>query len=469
MKEFMASDFLLQTETAQTLYFDFAKNMPVFDYHCHISPKEIFENVQYENMTQIWLKGDHYKWRQMRTAGIDEYFITGSASDYEKFCAYAETLEYAIGNPLYHWSHMELRTYFGINLTLSRKNAPLIWEEANKQLTSETMRCRDLIVRSNVKLIGTTDDPIDTLEYHKSLQQSDLPFAVVPTFRPDKAVEIAKPGFAAYISALSAASGMGIPTYEALLKALLMRMDFFHAHGCRMSDHGIEYVPFESTDAETVSQIFNKALSGQDITKLEEDKYKTFTLLFLAKEYAARGWVMQLHLSAMRNNNTRMFTQLGADTGYDSVHDHSLACPLSRFMDQLESKNMLPKTILYTLNPKDNAVLASLLGNFQSTPAGKIQFGSAWWFNDTKDGMEEQLKCVGNLSLLGKFVGMLTDSRSFLSYTRHDYFRRILCNLIGNMVDAGEFPPEMDLLEQIIRGICYENAREYFDIPLVKG
>lgn len=468
MKKFMDDNFLLESETAEKLYHKYAKEMPIYDYHCHLSPKEIYEDKKFRNITEAWLGGDHYKWRAMRSNGVEEKYITGDSEDYDKFMVWARTLPKAIGNPLYHWTHLELKRYFGIRETLSEKTAKTIWEKANDLIVNSDFSARNLIKKSNVKVICTTDDPIDNLEYHIKLKEDkDFSVKVLPTFRPDKAVEIKKDDFTSWIKKLSNISTMQINDYFGLKEALKSRIEFFHRVGCRISDHGLIDVPYAEGTEEEVSEIFLKALNNIEITKLEEDKYKTNMLHFFGKEYAKYKWTMQIHFGALRNNNTNMFKKLGADTGFDSINDSNVAYEISRILDSLEKENSLPKTILYTLNPKDNYVLGTMLGNFQGEGIkGKIQFGSGWWFNDNKDGMIEQMKALGNLGLLGNFVGMLTDSRSFLSYTRHEYFRRIMCNLIGQWVEKGEYPYDEELLEELIKGISFNNAKEYFGIEL---
>lgn len=449
---FIHDDFMLKGETAKKLYHEFAENMPIIDYHCHLSPQMIAENYQFKNAYDLFLGGDHYKWRLMRSNGVDEEYITGNADDYAKFMEFAKTVPLMIGNPMYHWTHLELKRYFGIDKTLSEDTCEEIWNTCNECLKKEEFRAQGLIERSNVKVICTTDDPADDLKYHEQLK--DFSTKILPTFRPDKAVEIAKETFIPYINKI------GIQSYDELLTWIDERIEYFNAHGCRLSDHGLEYVPFAEGDAKAV---FEKRMSGRDITKNEENIFKTAVLKRCAQNYTQYGWAMQLHIGALRNNNTKMYRKLGADTGFDSINDLCIAEDLSKFMDNLEASDCLPKTILYTLNPKDNYVLATMLGNFQKAPVpGKIQFGSGWWFNDQRDGMENQMQSLANLGLLARFVGMLTDSRSFVSYPRHEYFRRILCNLLGKWVDEGEYPNDMKTLKKIVEGICYQNAKEYF-------
>ena len=402
---FINDDFMLKNETAKVLY-EKVKDLPIIDYHCHISPKMIAENYKFKNAFELFLGGDHYKWRQMRTNGIDEKYITGDADDYEKWEKFAETMPYLIGNPLYHWTHLELKRYFDIDETLSKDTAKQIWDKVNDCLAKDSFSVQGLIKKSNVETICTTDAPYDSLEYHKQLKGFDT--KVVPAFRPD---------------------------LDDIRDDIGERMDFFHENGCRLSDHAVD--------------------------KMDDDIIEK--LVFLGEEYAKRGWVWQLHIGALRNNNTKMFEKLGPDTGFDSVNDFQIAEGLSKILDSLEKKDALPKTILYTLNPKDNYVLGTMLGNFQGGGVpGKIQFGSGWWFNDQRDGMESQMRALSNLGMLSRFVGMLTDSRSFVSYTRHEYFRRILCNLIGKWVEDGEYPADIDMLTKIAEGICYNNAKEYF-------
>ncbi|AQR97330.1 MULTISPECIES: glucuronate isomerase [Clostridium] len=467
MKDFMDDNFLLSNETAIDLYHNYAKNMPIIDYHCHIDPKEIYENKKFENITEVWLYGDHYKWRAMRCNGIEEKYITGDANDYDKFLAWSRTIPMSIGNPLYHWTHLELQRFFGIYEPLDEDTAPMIWEKANKLLRENGFRARDLIRKSNVEAICTTDDPTDTLEYHIKLkEEKDFNVNVLPTFRPDKGIEIGQEGFVHWVKKLEEVSEVNIGNYDEFLKALDSRVRFFHSVGCRIADHGIDgVVVYSDTSKEEASAIFIKALRGEAVSIDEEKKYKTYTLIHIFKLYHELGWVMQLHIAALRNNNTKMFEKIGANAGFDSINDESIAYPLSRLLDSVDKENSLPKTILYSLNPKDNYILGTMIGNFQGDGIpGKIQFGAAWWFNDNKDGMIEQMKALANLGTFGRFIGMLTDSRSFLSYTRHEYFRRIACNLIGEWVENGEIPRNMKLLKTIVEGICYNNAKEYFSI-----
>ena len=449
---FINDSFMLRTKTARELY-SFVKDLPIIDYHCHLSPKQIAENYQFRNAYDLFLGGDHYKWRQMRTNGIDEKYITGDGDDYEKFKAFAATLPMLIGNPLYHWTHLELKRYFGIDKTLDEDSCEEIWQICNQKLATEEFRAQSLVLRSNVEALCTTDDPADTLEYHEQLK--DFKVKVLPTFRPDKAVEITKDTFIPYINSI------GVTSYSELEAWIRARIEYFDKHGCRLSDHGLDTVPYGTNDP---SAAFDKRMAGATLTKQEADSFKTALLKVCAEEYTKRGWTMQLHMGALRNNNKRMLKALGPDTGFDSINDLCIAEPLSALLSSFAYNDSLPKTILYSLNPKDNYVLGTMLGNFQSAPvAGRIQFGSAWWFNDQRDGMVEQMKALANLGMLSRFVGMLTDSRSFVSYPRHEYFRRILCDLIGRWVEDGEYPADLERLKKIVSGICYYNAKEYFN------
>lgn len=468
MKQFMDENFLLQTETAQKLYHDYAETTPILDYHCHINPQEIYEDRQFENITQVWLGGDHYKWRFMRSCGVDEKYITGAASDKEKFFKWAEVLGKAIGNPLFHWSHLELKKYFGYNGVLNKNTAEEVWELCNKKLAEPDMTVRNIIKQSNVTLICTTDDPVDSLEWHKKItEDSSFDVQVLPAWRPDKAMNIEKVTFTEYIAQLAEVSGVSIATFADLKKALCNRMDFFTSMGCSVSDHALEYVMYAPASDEEIEAIFAKRLAGNDVTREEELKFKTAFMIFVGNQYAERNWVMQLHYGCKRDNNTPMFDRLGPDTGYDCINNYAPSSEMADYLNALNQKGNLPKTIIYSLNPNDNQAIGTILGCFQdSTAVAKIQQGSAWWFNDHKVGMQDQMISLANLGNLSGFVGMLTDSRSFLSYTRHDYFRRILCNLIGNWVENGEFPADYETLEEIVKGICYNNAVKYFGFNL---
>ena len=467
MKAFMDQDFLLDTEVARKLYHDVAENCPIIDYHCHLSPREIYEDIRYENITRVWLGGDHYKWRLMRSAGVPERYITGDATDYEKFQKYAEVLGKAIGNPLYHWSHLELRRFFGYDGVLNKNTADEVWKMANELLQSEGYTSRGLILRSNVEVICTTDDPVDSLEWHEKIAADEtFPVTVLPAWRPDKAMNLEKETYLDYVAKLSEVSGIQIDSFDALKKALSARMDFFAAHGCSLSDHALNYVMYAPAEDTEVERIFKARLAGQIPSAAEEATFKYAFMQFVAGQYHDRKWVMQLHYGCRRDNNLGMFRQMGRDTGFDCVDNYAPSAQTAAFLGALEDKNHLPKTILYSLNTNDNAAIDSILGCFQNDEAvGRIQHGSAWWFNDHLDGMTEQIKSLGNLGYLAGFVGMLTDSRSFLSYPRHEYFRRILCRIIGHWVAEGQYPEDMETLSEIVRGISYENAKAYFAFP----
>ena len=464
MKPFMDKDFLLSTETAKKLFHNVAAACPIIDYHCHISPKEIYEDLRYDSITQVWLGGDHYKWRLMRSAGVPEKYITGDADDHEKFLKWAEVLGKAIGNPLYHWSHLELQRYFGYNGILNKDTAEDVWNLVNEKLHSEGYSVRGLIARSNVETICTTDDPVDSLEWHEKLA-ADASFktAVLPAWRPDKAMNLEKPTYLEYVMQLQAVSGVKIDSFEALKDALKARMAFFHDHNCRLSDHGLNYVMYAPADADEVERIFKARLSGRIPSAKEEEQFKYAFMLFMAGECKRLGWTMQLHYGCRRDNNGPMFAKLGPDTGYDCVNNTASSVDTAAFLGAVEETFGLPKTILYSLDTNDNAAIDTIIGCFQSDEAvGKIQHGSAWWFNDHLDGMTAQLKSLASLGYLAGFVGMLTDSRSFLSYPRHEYFRRILCRVIGEWVEEGLFPDDEKTLAEIVRGISHDNAKAYF-------
>ena len=464
MKPFLDKDFLLNTEAAKRLYHEAAEGMPIIDYHCHLSPREIYEDIRYENITQVWLGGDHYKWRLMRSAGVPEKYITGDASDREKFEKYAEVLGKAVGNPLYHWSHLELRRYFGYDGILNRNTAGEVWELANAKLRSEGYSARGLIRMSNVETVCTTDDPADTLEWHEKLAaDSSFPVAVLPAWRPDAAMYIEKPAYPAYLARLEAAAGMKIDSFASLVEALRGRLDFFAAHGCRLSDHGMGYVMYAPAAEEEIETIFRNRLAGSLPGAEEEAKFKYAFMSAMAAEYRKRDWAMQLHYGVRRDNNPVMFRAVGPDTGFDCAVDYTPAAQTAAFLGALEDAGNLPKTILYSLNPADNAVIGTIIGCFQNEMAvGRIQHGSAWWFNDHFDGMCAQMKSLAALGYLAGFVGMLTDSRSFLSYPRHEYFRRILCRILGEWVEEGFYPEDMDTLKEIVKDISYRNAKKYF-------
>ncbi len=467
MKAFMDKDFLLETETARKLFHKYAEITPILDYHCHINPREIAEDRKFDNITQVWLGGDHYKWRQMRSNGVDEKYITGDATDREKFQKWAETLEKAIGNPLYHWSHLELQRYFGYHGALNGKTAEEVWNLCNEALQKDDMSVRNIIRRSGVTLICTTDDPVDTLEWHEKIAKDDsFEVQVLPAWRPDKAMNAEKPDYANYIEKLSEASGVQIRTFADLIQALRVRMEYFAERGCSVSDHALEYVMYEPASDEEIEEIFKKALTGE-ISRREELQFKTRFMTEMGKAYHEKNWVMQLHYGAKRDNNQLIYRKLGPDTGVDCINNYAPSAQLADFLNALAESDTLPKTIIYSLNPNDNAAIGTILGCFQNADAaGKVQQGSAWWFNDHKQGMTEQMVSLANLGLLGNFLGMLTDSRSFLSYTRHEYFRRILCNLIGGWVENGEYPNDEEALGRLIRGISYGNAVRYFGFSL---
>ena len=466
MKPFMGEDFLLNTPTAQTLYHDYAKEMPIADYHCHVSPREIFEDRHFDNIAQLWQGGDHYKWRIMRSNGVDEYYITGAAPDREKFQKFAASLPKAIGNPMYHWCHLELKNYFGYAGVLNGDTAEEVWQLSCAKLAQADMGVRGIVEKSNVAFIGTTDDPIDSLEWHAKIAEDDSFKTIVsPTFRPDKALNLDKPGWKEYIIQLSGVSGTEITGIDTLEAALAKRIAHFAEHGCRASDHGLDYMAFREASRQELDSIVRKGLAGEQTTAEDAEKLRTALLIFCAGEYARLGWAMQIHYNCLRNPNSAMLARLGPDTGFDCIGPNNGSAALAKLLDALYAQNKLPKTILYSLDAADNAFLDTLIGAFQGTEiAGKLQHGSAWWFNDNQQGMRDQLISLSNLSLLGNFIGMLTDSRSFLSYTRHEYFRRILCNLIGEWVENGEYPADMQALGTLVRDICFDNAKRYFNL-----
>ena len=463
MKNFMDSDFLLQTDTAKMLYHDAAETMPIFDYHNHLNQKAILEDSQMDNLTQVWLGGDHYKWRAMRAMGVPEELITGNGADYDKFLAWARTIENSIGNPLYHWTHLELQRYFGITAPLSEATAKQIWDSANEQMRSKEFSVRNLILRQNVKYMCTTEDPADDLEAHKALKNENFGCTVLPTFRPEKAMAIEKPGYADYIAKLSEVSGVDIKNVDDLMKALEKRMDYFISVGCVVTDHSLEGCFYQPATVEDVDRVMKKRLEGEELTAAECGMYKGYVMIALGKMYARKNIVMQLHIGALRNNSSRQLAAIGVDSGFDSMDDIKYASYLSTMLNEMDKENLLPKTVLYSLNPNDNEMLASMAGNFQGGGIrGKMQFGTAWWFNDHKPGMEAQLTVLSSIGLLSPFIGMLTDSRSFLSFPRHEYFRRILCNVVGNWVENGEYPNHPDFLKEMINNISYNNAYNYF-------
>jgi glucuronate isomerase len=470
MKPFLSEDFLLQTQTAKTLYHQYAEDMPIYDYHCHLPVRDIAENKRFENLTQIWLYGDHYKWRAMRANGVAEDFITGNRPDFEKFQAWAATVPKTLGNPLYQWTHLELKRYFGIEgMLLNENTAKDIYDKCTKILQTDAFSSQEILQKMDIQLICTTDDPVDNLKYHQQLRNDPkFPVRVLPAFRPDKAMAVESPEpFNEWVNQLEAAADTEIIDYETYMAALRQRHEFFHKTGCRLSDHGIER-PFadDYTNAQ-IRRIFEKIRSGKMLEKSEIRQFKSAMLIELAIMDAEKSWTQQFHLGALRNVNTRAMQQLGPDTGFDTIGDFEVGQPLARFLDRLENQGKLAKTILYVVNPRNNELIAAMIGNFQdgSIP-GKIQFGSAWWYNDQKDGMEAQIKTLANMGLLSRFVGMLTDSRSFLSYPRHEYFRRILCNLLGNDMENGELPDDLDLIGGMVKDICFNNAVGYFGIKI---
>ncbi|QOD60964.1 glucuronate isomerase [Polaribacter haliotis] len=465
MATFLTEDFLLQNDFAKKLYHDFAKELPIIDYHNHLSPQQIAEDTQFENITQVWLAGDHYKWRAMRAFGIDEKYITGDASDKEKFLKWAELVPFTIRNPLFHWTHLELKAYFGISALLSPKNAEEIYEKTNKILQQKTHSANGLLKLMNVESLCTTDDPTDSLEHHIDIQKDASKVKAFPTFRPDKSIDVSdSKSFKNYLSALENVSKITINSYDDYLNALQKRVDFFHENGCRLSDHGFEQMPFYEGEKYNLSSLFDKVTSNTNLTEDEVLFFKAKTLVSLGKMYHKKGWTQQLHLGVIRNNNHRLLNKIGVDSGFDSMSDASQIKHLRGFFNALDATNQLTKTIVYNLNPADNDVFATMVGNFNDgTIKGKIQFGAAWWFLDQKDGMEKQIDTLSNQGLLSNFVGMLTDSRSFLSFTRHEYFRRILCNVIGTDVENRELPNDEAFLGKIVSDICYNNAKNYFN------
>jgi glucuronate isomerase len=466
---FLTEDFLLSNGIAQRLYHDVAKELPIIDYHCHLPPQQIADDQQFKNLTDIWLKGDHYKWRAMRSNGVDERFCTGDASDKEKFIAFASTVPYTMGNPIYHWTHLELRRPFGItDVELNQDNAADVWDRANAKLSEKSFSACGLMKQMNVKMVGTTDDPLDDLSAHKkAADNKGLVTKVLPSWRPDRAFNIKQPDYVDYLNRLSDLTKLSINTFQDLCSALLLRMDHFSEHGCIIADHALDTVEYALASNAQLDKILQNRLNKVEISPIEAAQFKTAVLIYLGEQYYQRGWVQQYHIGALRNNNRIMLNQIGPDTGFDSINDRLVAEELSNLLNALAEKDKLPKTILYCLNPRDNEVIATMCGNFQGGGVpGKIQFGSGWWFNDQKDGMERQLKQLSQLGLLSRFVGMLTDSRSFLSYTRHEYFRRILCNMIGTWVENGEAPADIPLLSSIVADICFHNANEYFNLSL---
>ncbi len=462
--KFINDNFLLENKYAEELYHVYASKMPIIDYHCHLSPKDIAEDRVFNNLTEAWIAGDHYKWRAMRTLGVDEKYITGNASDKDKFMQWAKTVPYTMRNPLYHWTHLELARYFDIQELLNENSALTIYEEASEKLNNNSYSCRNLLTNMNVEVVCTTEDPTDDLSHHQTLVKSDFKTKVSTSFRPDKAILIEKEGYSDYLNKLSEVSGIEISSYNDLCDALKNRIEYFNSNGCKLSDHGLDYIYFETFTESEVDNIFKKRLGNSSITPTQALKFQSAILQFLAETYYEFGWVQQFHLGALRNNNSRMNSLLGPDTGWDSINDYPQAENLSKFLNALDKKDKLTKTILYNLNPADNEVMATMIGNFNDGKVkGKVQFGSGWWFLDQKDGMTKQLNALSNMGLVSCFIGMLTDSRSFISYPRHEYFRRVLCNLFGDEIQRGELPEDMDWIGKIISDICYNNAKEYFN------
>ena len=464
MKPFLNEDFLLQNETAKVLYHQYSANQPIVDYHNHLIPQQIAEDKQFDNITQIWLYGDHYKWRAMRTHGINEKYITGDANDEEKFMKWAETVPYTMRNPLYHWTHLELQRYFGVTELLNKESAKRIYDHCSNLLKKKEYSVRNLLLKMKVKVLCTTDDPTDSLEYHKQIKESGFEIKVLPTFRPDKAMAVdSEADFLEYLAKLSSISEIRIHKLADFKKAIAKRHDFFHEMGGRLSDHGLEQIYAEDYTEEDIERIFNELIQGNSISAREKLQFKSAMLIYFAHLDHAKGWTQQFHLGALRNNNNRLLSKLGPDTGFDSIGDFDQASSLSKFLNKLDSTDQLAKTILYNLNPRDNELFATMTGNFQDgTIQGKMQFGSGWWFLDQKDGMEKQINALSNMGVLAHFVGMLTDSRSFLSFPRHEYFRRILCNLIGQDVENGELPADMEWLGKLVSDISYHNAAKFF-------
>ena len=470
MSSFIHENFLLNNKTAVDLYHKYAENMPIYDYHCHLSPKDIAENRKFNNITELWLEGDHYKWRALRAHGIDEKYITGDGDPKEKFAAWAKTVPYTLGNALYHWTHIELKKYFGIEELLNEESYEKIWDRCNELLQQDDYSTQEIIKRSNVKVICTTDDPTDDLHYHEQIANlPDFPVKVLPTYRPDKGLEINKETFIPFVKQLEEVTKKSFSSFDEYVQALEGRVQYFHEKGCRVADHGLSEIPYAKFEHSELDAIFQAGRNGQEVSKVDENKFKTAILMVLAKAYKERDWAMQIHFGAIRNNNTRMFKKLGPDAGFDSISDQGeVAAPLNALLDAFEQENSLPKTIVYNLNPVYNELIGTTIQNFQAESgiAGKIQFGSGWWFNDTKPGMLRQLTALADQGLLMHFVGMLTDSRSFISYSRHEYFRRILCNLIGTWVEDGEIPNDPALLQMMVENICYNNAKNYFSIEV---
>lgn len=466
MTNFIEEDFLLENSFAKELYERYAKDMPIIDYHCHLPVEDIAEDRQFKNLTEIWIAGDHYKWRAMRALGIEEKYITGNSSDEEKFQKWAETIPYTMRNPLYHWTHLELQRYFGITDLLTEKNAKKIYNQCNSLLATQAYSTRNLLKKMNVKVVCTTDDPADDLKHHKKIAEDGFEVKVLPTFRPDGLLNIENDDFAAYLKRIGNQTKVDIKDFDSLVKAVASRIDYFHQHGCRLSDHGLERMLAKDFSKSEIDNLLKKKLAGERLTPEESEKYQSALLLKLGSWYAEKNWTMQLHLGPVRDTNSKLLKQIGKDAGVDSIGDLNQAKPLAKFLDTLNKNEDLPKTILYNVNPSDNEVMATMAGNFMSdSRKGKIQHGSAWWFLDQKDGMEKQLNSLSNMGLISCFVGMLTDSRSFLSVPRHEYFRRVLCNLFGKDIENKELPEDIEWIGKIIQDICYYNAESYFEFP----
>lgn len=460
---FIHDNFLLENKYAEELYHNYSKNQPIIDYHNHLSPKLIAENNIFKNITDVWINGDHYKWRAMRTLGVNEKFITGDASDKDKFLQWGKTVPYTMRNPLYHWTHLELARYFGIHELLNEKSAKAIYEETSQKLATPEFSCQNLLKKANAEVVCTTEDPTDNLEYHQALKNSDFSVKVSTAFRPDKAILISSETYNEYIDSLAKVAGIEINTYDDLRQALSKRIEYFNENGCKLSDHGLDQIYFEDFTESEIKSIFERKRKKEGITPLEALKFQSALLLFLSEAYHQFGWVQQFHLGALRNNNARMHSILGPDTGWDSIGDFSQAKNLSAFLNALDTKDKLTKTIIYNLNPADNEVMATMIGNFNDgSIKGKVQFGSGWWFLDQKDGMTKQMNALSNMGLISCFIGMLTDSRSFLSFPRHEYFRRVLCNLLGDEIKRGELPNDMEWIGKMVSDISYNNAKEYF-------
>ena len=468
MKKFLDENFLLKTKTAQRLYHDFAKDMPVIDYHCHLPPQQIAEDMKFANLTQAWLYGDHYKWRAMRANGVDESYCTGNASDWEKFQQWAATVPYTLRNPLYHWTHLELQRYFGVHNILNADTAKSIYDECTAKLQTSEYAVRNLLLKMKVKVVCTTDDPVDSLEHHQKIKDDGFEIPILPAFRPDNAMNVSDPQkFNTYVGKLEEVSGITVSSFDDFLYALQNRHDFFATMGCGVSDHGLEEIYADDFTGSEIDAIFTKVHAGKLLNETEQRKFKSAMLIHFAEWDQEKGWVQQFHIGALRNNNSRMMQTLGPDTGWDSIGDFSQGRALAKFLDKLDSNNKLAKTIIYNLNPADNELMATMIGNFNDgSVAGKIQWGSSWWFLDQKDGMTKQINTLSNMGLLSRFIGMLTDSRSFLSFPRHEYFRRILCDLFGDEIENGELPNDIDWVGRVIQDICFNNAKNYFNLQL---